>query len=49
MFVAPPEKEVEWSDTGLDGSFRWLARVWRVAQHWRAGGGRRRADRRRRR
>jgi leucyl-tRNA synthetase len=35
MFVAPPEKEVEWSDAGLDGSFRWLARVWRVAQHWR--------------
>jgi leucyl-tRNA synthetase len=35
MFVAPPEKEVEWSDSGLDGSFRWLARVWHVAQHWR--------------
>jgi leucyl-tRNA synthetase len=35
MFVAPPEKEVEWTDSGLDGSFRWLARVWRVAQHWR--------------
>ena len=25
MFVAPPEKEVEWTDSGLDGSFRWLA------------------------
>ena len=35
MFVAPPEKEVEWSDSGLDGSFRWLARVWHIAQHWR--------------
>ena len=35
MFVAPPEKEVEWNDAGLDGSFRWLARVWRVAHHWR--------------
>jgi leucyl-tRNA synthetase len=35
MFVAPPEKEVEWTDAGLDGSFRWLARVWRIAQHWR--------------
>ena len=35
MFVAPPEKEVEWSDAGLDGSFRWLARVWRAADHWR--------------
>jgi leucyl-tRNA synthetase len=36
MFVAPPEKEVEWTDTGLEGSFRFLARVWRVADHWRA-------------
>ncbi len=30
MFVAPPEKEIEWSDAGLEGSFRFLARVWRV-------------------
>ena len=30
MFVAPPEKEVEWTDTGLEGSFRFLARVWRL-------------------
>ncbi len=36
MFVAPPEKEVEWVDTGLEGSFRFLARVWRAADHWRA-------------
>jgi leucyl-tRNA synthetase len=35
MFVAPPEKEVEWSDSGLDGSYRWLARVWHIAQQWR--------------
>ena len=35
MFVAPPEKEVEWSDAGLDGMFRWLARVWRAADQWR--------------
>jgi len=35
MFVAPPEKEVEWTDSGLDGSFRWLARVWRLAEQWR--------------
>ncbi|MCA1586853.1 MAG: leucine--tRNA ligase [Acidobacteria bacterium] len=36
MFVAPPEKEVEWTDTGLEGSFRFLARVWRIAEHWQA-------------
>lgn len=35
MFVAPPEKEVEWSDSGLEGSFRFLARVWRGADQWR--------------
>ena len=30
MFVAPPEKEIEWTDAGLEGSWRFLARVWRV-------------------
>jgi leucyl-tRNA synthetase len=34
MFVAPPEKEVEWTDSGLEGSFRFLARVWRLIDHW---------------
>jgi leucyl-tRNA synthetase len=34
MFVAPPEKEVEWTDAGLEGSFRFLARVWRLLDHW---------------
>ena len=34
MFVAPPEKEVEWSDAGLEGSYRFLARVWRLVDHW---------------
>src|SRR5688500_16362538 len=34
MFVAPPEKEVEWTDAGLEGSFRFLARVWRLVDHW---------------
>jgi leucyl-tRNA synthetase len=36
MFVAPPEKEVEWSDAGLEGSFRFLLRVWRIVDHWAA-------------
>jgi leucyl-tRNA synthetase len=34
MFVAPPEKEVEWSDSSLEGSFRFLFRVWRIVDHW---------------
>jgi leucyl-tRNA synthetase len=33
MFVAPPEKEVEWTDSGLEGSYRFLGRVWRIADH----------------
>jgi leucyl-tRNA synthetase len=32
MFVAPPEKEVEWTDSGLEGSFRFLTRVWRLVE-----------------
>ena len=34
MFVAPPENEVEWTDAGLEGSFRFLARVWRIVMQW---------------
>jgi leucyl-tRNA synthetase len=30
LFVAPPEKEVEWTDAGLEGSYRFLGRVWRL-------------------
>ncbi|HEY3381865.1 MAG TPA: leucine--tRNA ligase [Vicinamibacterales bacterium] len=34
MFVAPPENEVDWADAGLEGSARFLARVWRLVDHW---------------
>jgi leucyl-tRNA synthetase len=34
LFVAPPEKEIEWTDAGLEGSWRFLARVWRLVDHW---------------
>ena len=27
-------KEVEWSDAGLEGSFRFLMRVWRLVTYW---------------
>ena len=43
MFVAPPEKEVEWTDTGLEGSFRFLSRVWRIVDHLTPAVRRRRA------
>ena len=28
MFAAPPEQTLEWSDTGVEGGFRFLRRVW---------------------
>ena len=49
MFVAPPEKEVEWSDAGLEGSWRFLARVWRFVDQWCERVEKRCADRQRRR
>jgi leucyl-tRNA synthetase len=34
LFAAPPEKDLEWSEQGVEGSFRFLNRVWRLAQDW---------------
>ncbi|NTW28005.1 MAG: leucine--tRNA ligase [Coriobacteriia bacterium] len=30
LFMAPPDKDLEWSYEGLDGMFRFLTRVWRI-------------------
>jgi leucyl-tRNA synthetase len=30
LFASPPEKDLEWSDLGVDGSFRFLNRAWRI-------------------
>lgn len=30
LFAAPPEKDLEWSDEGVEGGFRFLQRVWRL-------------------
>ena len=30
LFAAPPEKELDWSDEGVEGSFRFLCRVYRL-------------------
>ncbi|MFH1362153.1 MAG: leucine--tRNA ligase [bacterium] len=32
LFAAPPEKELEWSEKGVEGCYRFLNRVWRLAQ-----------------
>jgi leucyl-tRNA synthetase len=31
MFAAPPDQQLEWSDAGVEGSFRFLRRVWNFA------------------
>ncbi|GBC59922.1 hypothetical protein DENIS_0864 [Desulfonema ishimotonii] len=36
LFAAPPERDLEWSDQGVDGSFRFLNRVWRLILDWQA-------------
>jgi leucyl-tRNA synthetase len=30
LFMAPPDKDLEWSYEGIDGMDRWLRRVWRL-------------------
>ena len=30
MFAAPPEKELEWSENGLAGAYRFLSKIWRL-------------------
>jgi leucyl-tRNA synthetase len=32
LFAAPPEKDLEWNDQGVEGAFRFLNRVWRFVQ-----------------
>ena len=38
MFAAPPEQQLEWSDSGVEGAFRFLKRVWKaVSDHVEQG------------
>ena len=30
LFASPPEKDLEWSDQGVEGAYRFLNRVWRL-------------------
>ena len=38
MFAAPPEQALEWSDDGVQGSFRFLKRFWTAVQKHADGG-----------
>ena len=35
LFAAPPERELDWSDSGVEGSFRFINRVWRIIWHYK--------------
>jgi leucyl-tRNA synthetase len=30
LFAAPPEKDLEWSEQGVEGAYRFLGRIWRL-------------------
>jgi leucyl-tRNA synthetase len=39
MFAAPPEQTLEWSDSGVEGSSRFLRRLWNYGMRVKNGGG----------
>ena len=34
LFAAPVERDLEWSDQGVEGAYRFLNRVWRIVGHF---------------
>lgn len=34
LFAAPVDRDLEWSDQGVEGSYRFLNRVWRILGHF---------------
>jgi len=38
LFAAPPEKDLEWSDEGVEGAYRFLNRVWRLVAEMQGSG-----------
>ncbi|MEI7637541.1 MAG: leucine--tRNA ligase [Syntrophus sp. (in: bacteria)] len=34
LFTSPPEKDLEWSDQGVEGSYRFLNRTWRIVMDY---------------
>ena len=34
LFAAPPEKDLEWDDSAVEGASRYLNRVWRIVHKW---------------
>jgi leucyl-tRNA synthetase len=38
MFTSPPDQSLEWSDDGVEGAWRFLRRIWSLAQSYAAMG-----------
>jgi leucyl-tRNA synthetase len=34
LFASPPDKDLEWSDKGIEGCFRFLSRIWRLVDKY---------------
>lgn len=34
LFASPPEKDLEWSDQGVEGCYKFINRVWRIVNHF---------------
>ena len=34
LFASPPEKDLEWSDQGVEGCYRFINRVWRIVDEF---------------
>lgn len=34
LFASPPERDLEWSDQGVEGAARFLNRLWRIVTHY---------------
>jgi leucyl-tRNA synthetase len=39
LFIGPPEKDADWSDSGVGGVYRFLSRLWTIANHVAEAGG----------
>ncbi|MGI6166078.1 MAG: class I tRNA ligase family protein, partial [Limnochordia bacterium] len=34
LFAAPPDRDLEWSESGVEGAYRFINRVWRLVQDY---------------
>ena len=37
LFAAPPEKDLDWSDRGVEGAYRFICRIWALVFKYKSG------------